>query len=146
MIGSAANDRVDAFFLVEHFAEIFVTFGLGISLESFGGVIPIDVGERDDVFVFDGFDVPSALSADANSGDVKLAVGRRTASTENVRFDDHERGRGCGCADERATGNGSVCFHKFSIFEDKVIKLKRRRGHKIRSHPDVGAKKKREDE
>ena len=59
VIGRADNDGIDAFFLVEHLAEIFVAFGFRISFESFGGVIPIHIAERDDIFVFDWLRYPN---------------------------------------------------------------------------------------
>jgi hypothetical protein len=115
VIRSTADDRVDALFFVEHFAKVFVAFGVGIALEGFGGVIPIDVSKRDDVFLFDRFDVPTALSADADAGNVQFGIRGWAAAAEDVRFDDHEgRGGSAGCGDEFAARKS---LHRFSIFD-----------------------------
>ena len=98
MIRRAYHYSLDAFLLVQHLAEIFVAFGVGILLERLGGVVPVHVAQGDDIFAGDLLQVPSALAANAHSGDVQLAIGRRGASTEHPRRQEHEPGNSSGPA------------------------------------------------
>src|SRR5581483_5179141 len=64
MIGRAHGYRVDAFFLLEHFAEVAINLCLGKALETASGTAFVDVAESGNRAPSSGhaFDIASSLS------------------------------------------------------------------------------------
>ena len=76
VIGRRDGHCVDASFLVQHLAEIFILFCLGIFLERLSGIFPVGIAQGHDVFTTAAFDVRSSFPSSPNGGDVELLVGR----------------------------------------------------------------------
>ena len=99
---------IDALLLVEHLAEVLIPLGGWVLLEGLGGVVPVHVAQGHDVLAADLFEVPGALAADADAGDVKLAVGGACAgAAQHMTRQGHEGGYGAGGGEEVAPGDGS---------------------------------------
>jgi hypothetical protein len=80
VVGRAHDDAIDALLLfVEHLAKILVLLGLRVAIERARRVVPVHVGQRDDVLILELLEVPAALTPDAHTGQVQLFAGRRCA-------------------------------------------------------------------
>src|SRR5260221_10851737 len=108
MIGRRHDHRIDLLLhLIEHLAKIRELLYIWKFLKRSRRPLRIDVAESDDVIVgSDLADVPLALAAHANSGDVKFFTGWSLATTgHDMPRHDHESGNGgAGGAHELTTG------------------------------------------
>ena len=57
-------------------------------IETFVGVAPVDVAQRDDVLAGEVDEIGAAHAADADSGDVERIAGRSEAAAEDVAGND----------------------------------------------------------
>src|SRR5215468_3512008 len=72
VIRGSDDNPFDVFLVLEHFAEIAVAGGARIRREHFGGVVRIDVAERDDVFARTSADVVLAHTTNSNTRDIQF--------------------------------------------------------------------------
>ena len=115
MVGRRHHHGVDALFqLIEHLAKIAILLGLGEPVESFGGVLQVDVAQRDDVVARRNLvDVPGPLPAHAHAGDVDFFARRNLAAAgdDAARHDAQGRCRQGGGGEELTPGEIWLSVH-----------------------------------
>src|SRR6266576_4118766 len=93
MIGRFDHDGVNVLLFLEQLAIVLILLRIRKPAEHPGGVGPVHVAERDDVFAGQLADVLSALAADANARNVQFLVGRfRPTTSKDMAGNNHEGG------------------------------------------------------
>ena len=94
VIGGSHDHRVDvAMLLVEHNAEIAVSFRLGKLLIGLGGTDVVDIAQRDDILAGTGAQIGAAYAAHADRRDIEAFVWRNAPRHDPRRVDARRGGR-----------------------------------------------------